>query len=57
VDGSFEAVLYDGALLGTGMSFAGPAIIESAGATVVVNPGSNASVDQFGNVVVTVGAG
>ena len=57
VDGSFEAVLYDGALLETGMSFAGPAIIESAGATVVVNPGSNASVDQFGNVVVTVGAG
>ena len=57
VDGSFEAVLYDGALLETGMSFAGPAIIEAAGATVVVNPGSQASVDQFGNVVVTIRAG
>ncbi len=54
VDGSFEAVLYDGALLEPGMSFDGPAIIEESGATIVVNPGSKASVDKFGNVVVTI---
>ena len=54
VDGRFEAVIYDGALLETGMAFAGPAIIEESGATIVVNPGSTASVDQFGNIVVTI---
>ncbi|MFP6682387.1 MAG: hydantoinase/oxoprolinase family protein, partial [Gammaproteobacteria bacterium] len=54
VDGNFEAVLYDGALLEPGMSLDGPAIIEESGATIVVNPGSKASVDKFGNVVVTI---
>lgn len=56
VEGRFEAVLYDGSLMEPGMSFTGPAIIEAAGATVVINPGSNASIDQFGNVVVTIGS-
>ncbi len=53
VDGSFEAVLYDGALLEAGMAIEGPAIIEETGTTIVINPGSNACVDRFGNVVVT----
>jgi N-methylhydantoinase A len=54
VDGVHEARLYDGALLEKSMSFAGPAIIEESGATIVVNPGSRARVDQLGNVVLTI---
>ena len=54
VDGIHEAVLYDGPLLETGMSFEGPGIIEEAGATIVVNPDTSARVDQLGNVVLTI---
>lgn len=54
VDGIHEAVLYDGLLLETGMSFEGPGIIEEAGATIVVNPDTSARVDQLGNVVLTI---
>jgi len=54
VDGIHEATLYDGSRLKPGMAFKGPGIIEESGATVVVNPGTEAKIDQYGNVVLQV---
>jgi N-methylhydantoinase A len=43
------ATFYDGDLLEPGMAFAGPAIIEEAGATTVIPPGLPCQVDDYGN--------
>jgi len=43
------ATFYDGDVLEPGMSFAGPAIIEEAGATTVIPPGLPCHVDDYGN--------
>ncbi|HEY7357150.1 MAG TPA: hydantoinase/oxoprolinase family protein, partial [Ktedonobacterales bacterium] len=58
----FEAVgdfqpcpLYDRARLLAGNHISGPAIIEEYGSTTVVFPGQQASVDRFGNVLLTRG--
>ncbi|WP_417583332.1 hydantoinase/oxoprolinase family protein [Pelagibacterium sp.] len=48
-EGAHEATIYDGDRLEPGMSFAGPAIIEDSGTTVVVHPGNRVSIDDFGN--------
>jgi N-methylhydantoinase A len=48
-DGIREATIYDGDLLEPGMDFAGPAIIEEAGATTVVPPDLPCLVDDYGN--------
>ena len=32
------------------MAFAGPAIVETTGTTVVVHPGDEAHVDEYGNL-------
>jgi N-methylhydantoinase A len=47
--GVHTAAIYDGDLLEPGMAFAGPAVIEEAGTTVVVPPGERCRVDEFGN--------
>ena len=50
LEGLREAAIYDGAGLEPGMAFAGPAIVEDSGTTVVVHPGNRAEVDGFGNI-------
>jgi N-methylhydantoinase A len=52
VEGVHEADVYDGARLEPGMRFSGPAIVETAGTTIVVHPGNEAEVDDYGNVIV-----
>ena len=44
------ADIYDGDLLEPGMEFRGPAVIETSGTTVVVHPGNQVTVDEFGNL-------
>ena len=48
-DGVQETAIYDGDELTPGMQFAGPAIIEEAGATTVIPPGLPCHVDDYGN--------
>jgi N-methylhydantoinase A len=52
-EGSHEAEIYDGGRLEPGARFRGPAIVESAGTTTVVHPGNAASIDELGNLVIT----
>ena len=47
--GIHQATIYDGDALEPGMSFAGPAIIEESGTTVVIPPGLPCHVDDYGN--------
>ena len=55
-DEVLEAAIYDGGKLRPGMRFAGPAIVEDAASTVVVQRGNEARVDGFGNVVIHIHA-
>ncbi|MCX5497793.1 hydantoinase/oxoprolinase family protein [Kaistia dalseonensis] len=48
-EGVHEAVIYNAEKLEPGMSFAGPAVIEDPGTTIVVHPGNHVSIDDFGN--------
>ena len=50
LDGLHDAAVYDGERLEPGMAFAGPAIVEDPGTTVVVHPGNRAQVDDYGNI-------
>lgn len=51
--GVHTATIYNGDhLYATMAPIQGPAVIEDAGATIVVCPGMSASVDQYGNVVI-----
>ena len=54
--GIHQAVLYNGDRLEPGMSFVGPAIVEEAGATIVVRPGMPCHVDDYGNIHIQTGA-
>jgi N-methylhydantoinase A len=45
--------VYDGELLSTGNKIAGPAIVETADTTVVVQPGTKLRVDELGNFELT----
>jgi N-methylhydantoinase A len=56
-EGVHETAIYDGDLLGPGMQLDGPAIIETKGGTVVVPPGNQLLVDDYGNLVIVTGAG
>jgi N-methylhydantoinase A len=47
--------VYDRSDLGPGVSMRGPAIIEEASATTIVDDGGSASVDEWGSLVVVVG--
>ncbi|MCY4461596.1 MAG: hydantoinase/oxoprolinase family protein [Albidovulum sp.] len=49
LEGVHRATVYDGTVLEPGMAFAGPAIIEDPGMTVVIHPGNKVNVDGFGN--------
>ena len=51
--GFVETTVYDRARLAVGDRFAGPAVIEEDGSTLVVDPGASFSVAATGNVVVT----
>jgi N-methylhydantoinase A len=53
-EGVHEADVYVGELLEPGMRLDGPAIVESRGTTVVVHPGDELAVDDYGNVVIGV---
>ena len=49
-DGVHLADIYDGDLLEHGMTFSGPAIVETSGTTVVVHPGNTVHLDELGNL-------
>ena len=53
LEGKHEAVIYDGDKLRAGMAFAGPAIVEDSGSTVVVHPGNTVELDAFRNIHIT----
>ena len=55
--GFVETTVYDRSRLVVGDSFAGPAVVEEEGSTLVVGPGGTARVAQTGNVVLTLGPG
>lgn len=50
LEGVHEADIYDGDAFEPGMAFAGPAVIEQAATTTVVNPGQCVRVDEYGNL-------
>jgi N-methylhydantoinase A len=54
-DGVHESAVYAGERLEPGMRFEGPAIVETKGSTIVVHPGNEASIDDFGNVIIELG--
>jgi len=56
LEGVHEAVIYDLEKLEPGMSFAGPAILEDPGTTVVIHPGNRVSIDAYGNTHIELGA-
>jgi len=45
--------LYDRAVLGAGAVVSGPAVLEQIDSTTVLGPGQQATVDSYGNLVVT----
>jgi N-methylhydantoinase A len=53
-EGIHEADIYVGEMLEPGMSFDGPAIIESRSSTVVVHPGNQVAVDDYGNIGIAI---
>jgi N-methylhydantoinase A len=55
-EGIHAADVYDGELLEPGMSFAGPAIVETKGGTVVVHPENELIVDDYGNLIISTAA-
>ena len=52
-DGWSDAAIYDRSLLGAGHRMVGPAVVQEFGSTVPIHPGFVASVDRFGNLIVT----
>lgn len=48
-EGICEAIIYDAEKLEPGMRFTGPAIIEDPGTTIVIHPGNEVEIDDFGN--------
>jgi N-methylhydantoinase A len=52
-EGVHEADVYAGDLLEPGMSFDGPAVVETKGSTIVVHPDNEASVDEYGNIIIS----
>ena len=53
LEGSHEAMIYDGDKLRPGMKFAGPAVVEDSGATVVIHPGNAVHLDEYRNIHIT----
>ncbi|MEF2071996.1 hydantoinase/oxoprolinase family protein [Consotaella aegiceratis] len=55
LEGTHEATIYDGEALSPGMAFAGPAIVEDPGTTVVIHPGNRVAIDGYGNLIIELG--
>jgi N-methylhydantoinase A len=53
LEGIHRAAIYDGTKLEPGMAFAGPAIVEDPGTTVVIHPGNQVAIDGYGNIHIT----
>jgi N-methylhydantoinase A len=51
-----DTPIYDGERLEPGMQLRGPAVVETAGGIVVVHPGNELCVDDYGNLVIAVGS-
>jgi N-methylhydantoinase A len=51
-EGVHQAAIYSGELLEPGMSFSGPAVVETKGTTIVVHPDNDVSVDEYGNLMI-----
>jgi N-methylhydantoinase A len=49
--------VYDRTELGPGTTIRGPAIVEEASATTVMDTGGVLEVDRYGSLVITVGGG
>jgi len=56
LEGVKNAAIYDGTKLEPGMSFAGPAIVEDPGTTVVIHPGNRVEIDGYGNIHILLAA-
>lgn len=54
---SYQVKIYDREQLKYGNSINGPAIVAEYSSTVVLPPGSQAEVDNYGNLIITIGAG
>jgi N-methylhydantoinase A len=50
LEGVHAATVYDGSRLEPGMAFDGPAVVETAGGTIVVHPSNRATTDEYGNL-------
>jgi N-methylhydantoinase A len=53
-EGAHQTDIYTGKLLEPGMTFTGPAIVESRGSTIVIHPGNEVAIDTFGNVIIEI---
>jgi N-methylhydantoinase A len=53
-DGIHQASIFAGELLEPGMTFTGPAVVETAGSTVAVHPQNELTVDEYGNLLITI---
>ena len=53
IEGTHNATIYNGDLLEPQMNFPGPAIIEQTGTTVVVHPNQLVTVDEYGNLIIS----
>jgi N-methylhydantoinase A len=49
--GALDAAVYDRAAMGEGFAFSGPAIVEQADTTTLVEPGWTGTVDAAGNLL------
>lgn len=56
LEGVHEATIYNLEKLEPGMTFAGPAMLEDSGTTVVIHPGNRVSIDAYGNTHIELGA-
>ena len=52
----FDTAIFSREKLPAGARFIGPAIVEQLDATVVIDPGASARVDEMGNIIITVNA-
>ena len=52
--GSHQAAIYDGLKLEPGMAFRGPAVVQEPAVTLVVSPGNEVSIDNYGNYHVAI---
>ena len=53
LSGPVEAKVYDRAAMPPGFAFAGPAIVEQADTTTLVEPGWHGAIDAGGSMILT----